>query len=108
MPAIEHGKIEWREQPLVRIEHERIRRVATIKDVAHLRNDRRGSSVGRINMQPKFMLLANLNDRRNGINAGSGSRANCGNYAEWQDAVALVFIDSIGQSFHIHAKLFIR
>src|SRR2546421_9179290 len=40
MPAIQNRQIEWREKPLVRIEHQRIRRVATVENITHLGNDR--------------------------------------------------------------------
>ena len=69
--AVKHRKIERREQPFVRVEHQRVCAVATIQNLAQLRHDCRRPGISRIHVQPQFVLLASLGDRRHGIDAGS-------------------------------------
>ena len=107
MAAIEHRKIERCEQPFVRIEHERIRPLAAVQNVPHFRNDGGRTSVRGVDMQPHDVSLADFDDCRYGINAGSRSRAHCRDHAKWKEAIALVFVDCVGEGVRVHPKLVI-
>src|SRR6185503_7811657 len=69
VPTEKDRTVEWREQPLVGIEHQRISAMTTVKNVAHLRHDGGGTAVSRIDVQPHRVLLSNRYDLGNRIDA---------------------------------------
>ena len=67
-PAVERAQIERREQPLVRVDDQRVRALGAVEHVRVRRQHRRGAAVRRVDVQPHALRV-----RRSSAIAGTGS-----------------------------------
>ena len=69
-PCPEGGAALRREQPLVRVDDERVGTLDPLERPAVLGADHRGAGVGRVDVQPDAVLLARVSNRRDGVDRG--------------------------------------
>ena len=68
---VQDAEVDGREQPLVRIHDERIGARGAVEDVAMLFEQRRGSSISGIDVQPEAMAFGDCGDGGQGIDAAA-------------------------------------
>src|SRR5205085_7333251 len=73
--CVENRAVDWREKPLVRIDHHRLGPLTAGEYVAHLRQDRSTAGVRRIDVQPYTVLFRDVGDGCDWIHCGSRSRS---------------------------------
>ena len=94
LPAsIENAQIDGREEPLVRIHHQRIGLRRAVEDVAVFFEQRGRSGIGGVDVKPEIVAPGDLADLRNGIDAGGGSGPGRRDHAERLSGRREVFCD---------------
>jgi hypothetical protein len=66
---VQDGQVEGCHEPLVRVEHKRVRPLTTIEDVAEFGDDRGRTCIGGIDVQPEPFALTQLGNGRHGVDA---------------------------------------
>ena len=106
--AIQHAEIERHEQPLVRIDDERVRAGAALERVAALRHDRRDTAVRAVDVQPQIVALADIRNRRHRIDARRRRAANRRDHRDRQIPVGDVLRDRGVERVGPHAEVIVR
>ena len=99
-PAVERAQVERREQPLVRVDDQRVGAIDARQHVPVGRQHRRDAAVRGVHVQPQPLALADVRNRRHRIDAGRRRGAHGGDDGDRQHARRAVVgdraLESIG------------
>ena len=103
-PGPEHAAVDRREEPLVRVHHDRVGALGAVEHPAQLRRDRGRAAVRRVDVEPEAVLLADAGDRGDRIDARRRRRARGGDHRERPDPGGDVLVDRLAQRDRVHAE----
>lgn len=101
---VQDAEVDGREQPLVRIHDDRIGAGGAVEDVAMLFEQRRGSSISGIDVQPEAMAFGDCGDGGQRIDCGRGCGSQGRDHAERFVALREIALDHRLKRGGLHAK----
>ena len=87
------------------IDHQRVGAIAAVEYPAHLREYGRNAAVGRVDVQPNLLPLADIGDVRDRIDRRRRSSSNGGNHREWDVTSPQIALHSAAQRLYIQPQL---
>ena len=103
-PGEEQRRVEWREQPLVRVDDDRVGAFPAVERCSTLRDQRHGPGIGRIDVEPQPVPLRDVGDRRDGVDRGRRGRPDRGDDGDRQPAGLSIGLDRGVERFRTHGE----
>ena len=98
----QHAATHRREQPLVRVDDDRIGPFPAAEQRPQLRNDRGRAAVRGVHVQPQAVLEAEIGNRADRIDRGRGGRAGGGDDAEGKAALGPILGEAVSEGGREH------
>ena len=105
LPGEEHRAVHGREQPFVRVHHQRVGLVYPSEQVPHLGHRHGRAAVGAIDVEPEVLALGDGGDILNGIHRGHARGAGGGHHGKRLVAECAVAHDGALQHVGAHAEI---